>query len=48
VSCFFSSTLCECTQKDPEVQQNKLNKSQWDGIYFLFYREKKQDTTAFF
>lgn len=42
----FQICLCKCIQKDPEVQKNKLNKSQWDRISFP--REKKQDTTDFF
>lgn len=41
----FQICLCKCIQRDPEVQKNKLNKSQWDGTFFP--REKKQDTTDF-
>lgn len=42
----FQTCLCKCIQKYPEVQKNKLNKSQWDRTFFP--REKKQDTTDFF
>lgn len=44
----LSSTLCKFTQKDPEIQKNKLNKSQWDGIYFLFLQRKETRHHSFF
>lgn len=32
----FQIRLCKCIQKDPEVYKNKLNKFQWDGIFFSY------------
>lgn len=37
----FQICLCKCIQKDPEVQRNKLNKSQWDGIFFFQRKETR-------
>lgn len=42
----FQICLCECIQKDPEVQKNKLNKSQWDRIFFFL--EKRNKTPQIF
>lgn len=43
----FQICLLKCIQKDSEVQKNKPNKSQWDGIYF-FLIEKRNKTPQIF